>query len=159
MLKLESSESGIGYPRYSLKKSMLGLKAGTIFEHRPFDSRRTELVNNMGKGFLVLAEDRDGWYDGDYVLPAQLVDDTTWFERKRAINLTKYSVNSMCWANFNYELENDDIRRAMRVAGVAEASKENKYQLILKKGNVFSWRQLRNNLAKRFDAIVTGMEE
>jgi len=69
--------------KYKLKREMVGLSAGVIFEHRDYDEEFPDR-GNYGAGVMILA-----WVDGNcqadwagesFILPGQLANDKRWFE-------------------------------------------------------------------------------
>lgn len=71
------------YHKYKLKKDLPNLKAGVIFEHRPYDNSHPDR-GNPGYGCLILewlnGNCQGGWCGETYVFPGQLANNTEWFE-------------------------------------------------------------------------------
>ena len=69
--------------KYRLLKDLPNLKAGAIFEHRPYDRKHHDR-GNIGCGCLILGwldgNCQQGWCGNTYMFPGQLIRNEEWFK-------------------------------------------------------------------------------
>lgn len=84
--------------KYVLQKDLPNLKAGSIFEHREYDSKHPDR-GNIGCGALVLGwvngNCQNGWCGDTYVFPGQLAENTEWFVQMTDV-MAAIVTNSQC---------------------------------------------------------------